>query len=105
MGDTLFDIGPATWNGLAGSRLGIDADLDAALNADVLHVGAATGSTTVVLTDTAPTHAAALNFTGVPVAVASGGGPSTAFVMPPITSTSSISDIAAAAIEWVKLST
>ncbi len=57
--------GFATWNGLAGSRLGLDANLSSALVSDQLVIGAATGSTTVLLNDTAPGAAPAVNFTGV----------------------------------------
>jgi hypothetical protein len=56
--------GGATWNGLAGSKLGIDADLTTALVSDQLVIGAATGSTVVTLHDTAPGSAPAVNIPG-----------------------------------------
>jgi uncharacterized protein YhjY with autotransporter beta-barrel domain len=75
-GDVL-NLGSATFNGStvgsAPSRLAIDASLTANLSADSLVIGAATGTTEIVLHDVAPGAIAGINLTGVTVVNATSG--------------------------------
>ena len=73
------DTGGTTWTGSVNSTLAIDATLNASLSADELVIGAALGTTKVMVTDVS-SGPPALNFVGVPVVQATSGAPG-AFTM------------------------
>jgi trimeric autotransporter adhesin len=72
----LFVLNGTTWNGLAGSTLGVDASLSSSLHSDEMIIGAANGSTTLVVNDTTPGLPGALNFTGTTVVHGTSGSAS-----------------------------
>ena len=61
------DVGGTAFNGLAGSRLGVDASLSAALTSDKLVIGAAGGATALIVHDVSPGSPGAINLVGVTV--------------------------------------
>ncbi len=61
------------WNGLAGSTLAVDASLTTALTSDEMIVGAANGSTSLVVHDVNPGSPGSLNFVGTTVVHAASG--------------------------------
>ncbi len=69
------DTGGTTFAGSGNSALGVDASLSAALTSDRLNIGAAAGSTSLLVNDTTPGSPGALNFTGVTVVHATSGAP------------------------------
>ena len=68
----VFNLSGVAWTGSGGSTLGVDASLNSAMASDKLVIGAASGSTTLRVTDVGG-GSGALNFTGVTVAQAASG--------------------------------
>ena len=64
------------WTGSGASTLGVDANLGASLASDRMNIGAANGSTALVVTDLTPSATGVLNFTGTVVVAGTSGSAS-----------------------------